>query len=215
MPAAISPTAASRCLQPRIALEFLDVGDILKREQQARIAARCLKRRGREPELDLPAVARAVGRLDAAAPRRIGKMRQLVGHVRRQLQHLFEAPADHRERGMAGNRLGGAIERQDPALTVGRRQTARQTVDDVLVERLQVGNLARRALESGARALQSIGERAAEKRDREKQEDVQAGGVRHDARRRQRAFTVEERDAEQAGQPEILRHARCRDTAAR
>ena len=43
--------------QPRVALELLDVGDVLKREQQPGVAARRPKWRGREPQVDLPAVA--------------------------------------------------------------------------------------------------------------------------------------------------------------
>ena len=69
---------------------------------------------------------------------------------------------------------------------IGRREPAREAVDDVLVERLQVGDLARRPLEPRAGALQPIGKRAAEKGDREEQEDVEARRVRHDAERRQR-----------------------------
>ena len=39
--------------------------------------------------------------------------------------------------------LGRAVERQDPALRVRGRQPARQAVDHVLIERLQVGDLRR------------------------------------------------------------------------
>ena len=106
---------------------------------------------------------------------------------------------------MAGDGFGGAVERQDAPLTIGRRESAREAVDHVLVERLKVRDLARRAFEARARALQAIGQRAAEKRDREEQEHVEPGRVRHDAERRQRAFVIEKRDAEQPGQPEVLR----------
>ena len=38
-------------------------------------------------------------------------------------------------------RLGRTVECQDAALTIGRGEPAREAVDDMLVERLQIGNL--------------------------------------------------------------------------
>jgi len=54
----------------------------------------------------------------------------------------------------------------------------------VLVERLQISDFARRALEPRACALQTIRKRPAEKRNREEQKDVEAGRVHDDAQRR-------------------------------
>src|SRR5688572_30190607 len=104
-------------------------------------------------------------------------MCELAGHVRRQFEHVFEPAPDHRERGMTGDRLGGTIEREYSSLPIGCCQAARQAVDDVLVERLEVGDLARRAFETGTCTLQAIGERPAEKRDREKQKNVESRRV--------------------------------------
>ena len=92
---------------------------------------------------------------------------------RRQLQHVADRPADRRPERHAGDRLGGAIERQDPLRRIGRGQPARQAVDDVLIERLQVGDLRRRLLEPGAGRPQAVGERAAQQRDGEEAEHVQ------------------------------------------
>ena len=94
-------------------------------------------------------------------------------------------PTAGRER-HAGDRLGGAVERQDALRRVGRRQAARQAVDDVLVERLQVGDLGRRLLEPRAGRPQAVGERAAEQRDGEEPEHVQRDRVLRDRPRRQR-----------------------------
>jgi hypothetical protein len=52
--------------QPSVSLEPLDIGHILKREQQARVSAGSLQMCSREPELDLAPVARSKGRFDAA-----------------------------------------------------------------------------------------------------------------------------------------------------
>ena len=61
---------------------------------------------------------------------------------------------------------------------IGRRQAARQAVDHVLVERLQVRDLGRRLLERAPADRRLFGERAAEQRDREEPEHVEADGVR-------------------------------------
>ena len=106
---------------------------------------------------------------------------------------------------MASDGFCRPVERQNPPLTIGRRQAARKAVDDVLIECLQIRDLARRALESRAGALQPIGERPAEKRDREEQEDVQAGRVGDDALRRQYPFVTQKRHAKHRRQLEVLR----------
>src|SRR5688572_3978696 len=118
-------------------------------------------------------------------------MSELVSDIRRQLEHLFQTPPDNREGRVPGNRFGGAIERQDSPLSIGGGQAAREAIDDVLVECLKIRNLARRTLESRTGALQSIGERSTQERDREKQKHVEPSRVRHDAERWQRALVVQ------------------------
>ena len=71
-------------------------------------------------------------------------------HRRRQLQHVVDRPADGRAERQAGDRLRRAVEGEDALAGIGGRQAARQAVDDVLVERLQVGDLARGLLEPRA-----------------------------------------------------------------
>src|ERR671936_66461 len=61
---------------------------------------------------------------------------------------------------------GGAVERQDPLRDVGGGEAARQAVDDVLVESLQVGDLGRGLYEALARRSHAFGQRAAQPRDR-------------------------------------------------
>ncbi len=96
-----------------------------------------------------------------------------------------DRPADHRRGRAAGDVLGRAIERQDPAGVVRGRQPARQAVDDVLIERLQVGDLVGRLLEPRPGRPDAIGERSAEQRDREEPERVEEVGVLRDRPRRQ------------------------------
>ena len=89
-------------------------------------------------------------------PARFRACAQVRSYIGRQLQHVLDSTADDRRRDVAGNRLGRAIERQDATLTIRRGKAAREAVDDVLAERLQVGDLTRGALEMRAGSLESI-----------------------------------------------------------
>src|SRR6476469_6731597 len=70
-----------------------------------------------------------------------------------------------------------AVEGQDPAVSIRRGQTAGEAVDDVLVERLQIRDLSGRARQAQSGVLEPIGQRPAEKRDGDKQQDVVTRGV--------------------------------------
>ena len=129
-----------------------------------------------------------------------------VDHRRRQLQHVGDAAADRGVARHAGDRFGAAVERQNPQRLVGGGEAARQAVDDVLVQRLQVGDLGRRLFELGARRAQALGERAAKQRDREEAEDVQRHGIAgHRAGRQRLRIRGQPGIAAQPGRGEILR----------
>src|SRR5215813_14791420 len=100
---------------------------------------------------------------------------------------------------MAGNELGSAVERQDPPRVVRRRQPAWQAVDDVLIEGLQVRDLARGLLQTGASRSDALRQRAAEQRDSEEPERVEDVNVLGDRPLRQYG-------RRQPGVVEITRH---------
>ena len=153
MPAAISPTAASRCWRRASAFELLEVSHVLKCEQQPRIAARRLQLRGRQSKVDLPSVSRSIGRLDAEPPPRLRASAKIRSHVGRQPQDILDSTTDDRRRDVPGNRFSRPVERQNAPLAIGRGKAAGQAIDDVLTERLQVGDLARGAFEMRAGSL--------------------------------------------------------------
>ena len=159
-------------LQPRVALELLDVGDVLEREQQARRAARrlagCVAVR---PDLDLRGRRQCDSGLSTRRPRRVRAL--LVSSTARcggscSTSAIGRPTTD--SDGMPVIASAARLNVRIAALSIGRRQAARQAVDDVLVERLQVGDLVRRVLEPRAGALQPLGQRAAQQRDREEAE---------------------------------------------
>ena len=171
-------------LDLRIALELLDAGDVLEGEEQPGAAARRLEVRRRKADLELAAVAGAVAEL--MTPRALHPQVRLnrFHHRTGQLQHLVDRPADRAAKRHAGDRLGAAVEGADAQRRVGRDQAARQAVDDVLVQRLQIGDLGRRLLEARPRRAQAVGKRAAEQGDGEEPEDVERHGIaRHRAGR--------------------------------
>ena len=142
MPAAISPTAASRCCIARFAVLLLQLRDVLEREQEPALAARRDQRRAGHAELDLAARRGAGSRYSSrccAARGAPAANRPCSAAGSCSTSSALEPHAVvHRH---AGDRFGGAVEREQPPLHVAGRQAARQAVDDVLVERLQVGEL--------------------------------------------------------------------------
>ena len=124
----------------------------------------------------------------------------------RQLQHFADRTAHGGLERHAGDRFRGAIERQNALVGIGGRQAARQAVDDVLVERLQVGDLGRGLLELHARRPQAVRQRAAEERGGEEPEQVERDRVLRDRPRRQDERRVhEQRIVEEARGGQVLR----------
>ena len=173
-------------LHARLALALARLGDVLEREHEAGLAARRHQRRRAEPELDLR------GRRARVKP---NSTRGSCGRPSRRPEQSRRTPpaaaalaarlADRLPRRHAGDRLGGAVEGEDPPVDVGRRQAARQAVDDVLAERLQVASWFDARCELRVGAAQALGQVAAQRRDRQEPEDVQADGEERDPQRRQ------------------------------
>ena len=168
-----------------LALQPLQLGDVLEREEIAG-ARRRHQRPDRDAHVQLPAVAQRE-RVDhapaAAGGDDLGQgAAQLVG----QLQDLHRALAADERGVMAGDRLGGAVEHDDAAVGVGRRQAARHAVDDVLVEGLQIGNRRRRGAQAHVGAVQALGQVAGEPGHGHERDDVDADRVERVARTGQR-----------------------------
>ena len=130
-------------LDNRVALELLDLCHVLKREQQPESTARCLERasrsgrcrdrRGRRPRGSVP-------RDEARRPRAVVHHRtdDVPGSCRTSAIGRPTAARNGRPVIASAARLKVRIAER----IVRRGQPARQAVDDLLVERLQVGNLA-------------------------------------------------------------------------
>ena len=138
-------------LQARVAFELLDVGDVLEREEVARRARRASRRYAMLRPISMCWPARMSWRFH---PPRRGRRRVRATSAPTASSGMLSTSAigrpDHRRGRAAGDVLGRAVERQNPAGVVGGRQPARQAVDDVLIERLQIGDLARRLFEPRA-----------------------------------------------------------------
>ena len=186
MPAAISPTAASRCctrasrssLRDSVTSWNVSMKPVSPRGVISGAVLKpssiCRPSRAREAVLDArqlaaaPPPARTVRRAPPAAAARPPRRCPIACRA-----------------GQSGDRLGGTVEGQHLPVDVGRRQAARQAVDDVLAERLEVRELARRPLQLRVRAAQPFGQVAAQRRHRQEPEDVQADGEERDPQRRQ------------------------------
>ena len=158
MPAAISPTAASRCCSRASRSSFLmsvTSWNVNRKPARPPGVWRCV---ARQADVDLARPSgRSVPELERAGapPSAARESSSSRDSARGQLQDLRDA-AGRRPTATAvpvmvsAARLNVRMRR----CRVGRREPARQAVDDVLVERLQVGDLGRRLLEPRARALQ-------------------------------------------------------------
>ena len=116
----------------------------------------------------------AVPVVRAAAVDGLRVARQQRPELRRQLQHLRRRAVQ--ERTAAGMPVMSSAARLNVKRrpgSIGRRQSARQAVDDVLVERLEIGDGASRRFEPArsARPL-SFGQRAAQRRHGEERKHV-------------------------------------------
>ena len=169
-------------LHARVALELLDLGEVLERDEESRAAAgrlqsasrsgRCRSPRGRRPS--------GSGIRRVSRPLRSQPAFERLDERLRKLQDFADRATDDRIGRQTGNRLGRVVERQDALRRVGGGQPARQAVDDVLVERLQVGDLGGRLLEPGPGRAHAFRQRAAQERHGEEAEQVQRDPVLRD-----------------------------------
>ena len=186
MPAAISPTAASRCCTRASRSCFFSSVTSWKVNRNP-LAPRGVISGALLMPISIWRPSARVKPYSGAAAGRLRPDGRTAAGTARQLQHRQRRAAHGAGRGSAGDRLRRAVERQDPALHVAGRQAARQAVDDVLAERLQIGELRRRCLQLCARPAQPLGEVAAQRGDRHEPEHVEADGEDRDPRRRQRS----------------------------
>ena len=174
-------------LDARVALEFLDAGHVLKCDQNPRAPPGRLEVRRAQADVDLAtAVGGAVPPFEPPSAAAAQSLLHLHDELLRELQRFRERPARHRSKREPGNGFGGVIEREDTPRGVGGRQPARQAVDDVLIEGLQIGNFRGGLFEPDVRGAQPLGERSAQQRDREEPEEVQRDRVLRDRSRRER-----------------------------
>ncbi len=135
-----------------VAFELLDFGDVLKREQQAGAAARGFEVRRGDADLELAAAVGA-GEAELLAPPPLGAEVVMDRRLHRAgpLQHFVEAAAAADLNGMpvidSAARLNVRIRSRSSVVD----EAARQAVDDVLVQRLQIGDLVGRLLEPRVR----------------------------------------------------------------
>jgi len=108
--------------KPRVALELLEVGDVLKCEQQSGISAGRLQLSRCEPQLDLPSISGSIGGFDAPAAPGRRAANEIGGDIRRQLEHILDAAAGDRLRSMPRNSFGRPVEREDPSLVIRCRE---------------------------------------------------------------------------------------------
>jgi len=135
-----------RCWIRDVALELLDVRHVLEREEQpARPpgVSRCVAVR---PISSSPRPSAAESGIHTARPFRGQLALNRSHHGRRQLQHVDNRPADRDAERHGRDRLGAAVERQDPVRAIGRREAARQAVDPRAGSAPAIGDLARRLL---------------------------------------------------------------------
>ena len=186
------------------------LGDVLEREQEPGAAARRLEVRRAQADVDLAAPSagavagtRGARALAAVRPwsKRIASAGAAAAARRRSAGRRRDAERQ------AGDRLGGAVERQDALRRIGRRQAARQAVDDVLVERLQVGDLGRRLLEPGAGRPQAVrrASRSAAPRRRTRRRSARRCTARPTRGGSASAVGGEPRIVQQPGRRQVLR----------
>ena len=163
-------------LEASVPLEAAQIGHVLKGKQIPHATIREGQRRDRQAQVDRPVVGHAVLAIETQAAG-FGQGSETGAHVWRQLQHRHDIPADHGVSREPCDRRGCTIEGQDAAVFVSGRQAAQQAVDDVFVERAEVGHLIRRALEADAGRAKPFGEGPAEERDGKEPEEIDGDGV--------------------------------------
>ncbi len=175
-------------LHARFALPPPCIGDVTEREDEpglARTEGQSRRMRGAQPELDAPAVGPRQLEFDAWKRALVGLSIEKAVEAVGPLQHVCDRLTDGTGGRHTGDRFRRAIERDDPPLQIGRRQPARKTVDDVLAESLEIGDLIRCLLQLRARAAEPFGQIAAQRRHREEPEHVEAHAEERNPPRRQ------------------------------
>ena len=137
MPAAISPTAASRCCKRALRSSRLRSVTSLECVEIPISTVGKGNHRHHQADVQEAAITRPVFGIDPQAAG-LDKRGQLRPDAGRQLQDFTGVMADRLLRRNAGDRGRRAIEGQHPAFGVRRHQAAQKAVNNVLVERAQV-----------------------------------------------------------------------------
>ena len=169
-------------LRRGLTLQPPGLGDVLEHEQEPGLTTRYDEPPGAQPDLNLAAARRGEPQVRPAGVLR-HRFERRFEH-RWQLEQLENSPAQNVGHPTPGDVLRRAVEGQHTPVPVRGRQTTGQALDDVLVERLEVGDLARRSSQTGVGAPESLGEIAAEDRHGQKPEDIETGHVERQRRRR-------------------------------
>ena len=150
-------------LNRRVALELLDVGDVLEREEQPGAAARRLEVGRGEADVDLAALS-AVRYQNSWRRRATFDARSLWIEAITGAESCSTSSMRRPTAAWNGTPVIASAPRLKVRIAqrwIGGRQPARQAVDDVLVQRLQVRDLGRRLFEPGAGGPQAVGQRSA------------------------------------------------------
>ena len=160
-----------------LALQPPNRGHVLEGQEEASPPVGRDQVGGAEADVANLVLAGAVREIDppGAVPGKVGlKQRHEVGG---QLQHLARrAPGDRRAL-VSRDDFRGAIERDDAAGAIGRDQPARQALNDVLVEGLEVGQGMRRVRQARIDPPQAVGERPADQGDGNERNRIGGNGV--------------------------------------
>ena len=145
---------------PGLVLEPSDLGHVLKRQE---VAGRAIGRhqvRGAQANLAAASVGGAIGVVGALALGAAQFGIEQLGKLGRDLQDLGGAPSDRAMRRQGRDLLGRPVQADDASGAVGGDEAARQAFDDVLVERLQVGQRRGGHRQTVVGALQPLGQRS-------------------------------------------------------
>src|SRR5262245_34836372 len=99
---------------------------------------------------------------------------------------------------MPGNGFGRSVVTLDSPGPVGRRETTCQAVNHMLAECLEMSDPVGRPFQPDVGALQSIGQRAAQKSDSEEQKDIEARRVSRHTRGREAGAVLQSWNAGEA-----------------
>src|SRR4029453_11649721 len=129
-----------------VTLQLLDLRHVLKAEQKASPATWRLEMGRAETQLDLaPSIPSPEMKLPPAPGCFLRPVVvESACNLRRQLEHLSDGPPERSRRRDAGDAFRRTIEGQDALLWVRGDESTWEAGDDVLIQRLQIGDLGRR-----------------------------------------------------------------------